>query len=158
MRQSKIKGSKSRAKKEKKSLFRGLILSVSVILLTASLTSIVYTQYKIVYAKKYPMLLKVVDEQKIIGLAVPVNDTITFGKVPRGASSVAKLNISNYEESPVFVTINAKGKLSGWIGLSDNNFILEKNESKEIKVTATVPANAPSGNYSGTLFVVVKRV
>jgi len=75
-------------------------------------------------------------------------DAIYFGTVPIGASSNRDVYINNTKCDKVKVIIKTEGEIKDWIKVSNNNFILSKNEAKSVNFAAYVPDNAELRNYS----------
>jgi len=68
-------------------------------------------------------------------------DAIHFGVVPPNATSERKiiLHVADFRTN---VVIGVSGDLAGWVVVSDNNFIMEPNESRTITVSLFVPGDA----------------
>lgn len=91
----------------------------------------------------------------IVGKTPGINadtDMIAFGRLPPTGSALRKIDLGNKGSSKK-VEIKASGNLSDWTTVSENNFVLEKNENKTIKIIAKVPSEAEHGNYFGTFRV-----
>jgi len=80
------------------------------------------------------------------------NDYVVFGRVPPTGASTRHINLYNINETRK-VHITASGKLSSWVSVSENNFILQPNEARNLDVTASVPLDAKNGDYTGTLMI-----
>ena len=74
------------------------------------------------------------------------DDKLYFGTVPEGNGAKRGLVISSDEDS--FVIIKAVGESASWISPSDNFFLLDAGERKNVMFTLQVPDATPDGNYS----------
>jgi len=78
-------------------------------------------------------------------------DAIHFGKVPPGATSGRRMLVSGGDQRTQ-VTFETSGQLSGWVSVSENNFILEPHQNKSVDINLAVPATAHAPDYlRGTL-------
>ena len=132
-----------------------LFLIIIILIITSGLTAIFYSFYIIRDVRRITMDLKV-EDSSVIGMNVD-NDGLHFGTVPRGGSSTRRMIINHKEHYPLFVSIHTYGNFLDWLAISDNNFIVEPNTDKEIKFTVSVPGNALSQVYNGTVIIVMKR-
>jgi len=80
------------------------------------------------------------------------NDYVVFGRVPPEGASTRHMNLNNINRTNK-VHITASGKLADWVGVSENNFILNPNEIRAIDITAFAPSDAEKGDYTGTLII-----
>lgn len=76
----------------------------------------------------------------VIGFNID-NDKLWFGIVPPGSEGVRHIDLSNNYDYPVKVKVSSHGELRPWIFVSENNFVLEPNETKSIDVIANVPSD-----------------
>lgn len=87
-----------------------------------------------------------------------VNGTaLTFGMTPPGESQSIKSTIQNRFDFPVKVQISSKGKISPMLLVSDNNFILQVNEIKNLKFTAFVRPETSEGFYDGYVSIITRK-
>ena len=87
-------------------------------------------------------------------VGLDVNGTaLTFGKVPRGSTSVKKIIISNLKDYEVKVVFKAYGETEQFIKYEDNGIILKPYEAKEVSIFATAPLNSEYKEYIGVLKV-----
>ncbi|NIO23322.1 MAG: hypothetical protein GTN38_04845 [Candidatus Aenigmarchaeota archaeon] len=129
-----------------------ILITVVAVLLAISFTYLWFENFVIYSTEEVDMHLKVTE-----GYMVGVNtrtDALYFGKVRKGGLSTRKIILDNYDENPHFVQIRTFGDLSKWVYVSDNNFVLPSNESKNVSVSCDVPIDADVGNYTGKLQVV----
>ncbi len=74
---------------------------------------------------------------------------VVFGTIPPGVSGSRTITVSSTE--PKHVVIGAEGELAKWVSVSENSFLIQGNESKNVSVSVSVPEGAEFGNYTGTL-------
>ncbi len=128
------------------------LIIVSSVLLAIFIMYLYFNLFAIYSVKEIDMYLKVVE-----GYRVGVNtdtDALYFGKVRKGGLSTRRIIVSNYDDDPHFVQIRSLGELSKWVYVSDNNFLLAPNESRNVSVSCDVPRDAEAGNYTGKLQVI----
>lgn len=85
------------------------------------------------------------------------NDKIYFGTVPRGERSRRAIVVKNTDK-PSKVRIRAFGDLAGNIKLSDNNFKMQKNETKEITIFMFADSHTNYGKYTGNVIFLFTRI
>lgn len=88
---------------------------------------------------------------------VDVNSSaLIFGMLVPGSSSVRKVTITNDHKQEVNVEIFVKGDMIEFIKISENDFDLKIDESKEIVFVATSPSYKEFGIYEGNVIFVIK--
>lgn len=131
-----------------------LFLIVIIISLTVSFfTFYIYQKSRIVQINKFPMDVRVAENQ-IIGFNVDP-DGFHFGSVPRGSGGQRELRIHQVEED-VIVYMYKKGEIAPWVSYP-NSFTVRKGESKNITLSVSIPREAKPGNYSGEITVILKK-
>ncbi len=123
-----------------------VIILVSLVLIS-SIATYFYVSYRVVDVKNLKMYLTVGNN---LGFNTDTN-AIYFGTVPTGGSSSRTISIKNERCSKCLVKINSEGKISNFINVSNNNFFMNKGESKDVKIEVFVPDSLNEGNYTGTL-------
>ena len=87
-----------------------------------------------------------------------VNETaLTFGMTTPGGSATVKSVIQNEFDFPVRVQISSRGKISELLLVSDNNFILQENEIKNITFTAFARPETLYGFYDGYVEIITRK-
>ena len=135
---------------------RKFLFLLGIVIFTVIITNI------ILYFLNDPKQTKKYDMHLIVGDRVGFDlnrEVLTFGMVTRSGTATRHIGLANSEQTNKII-ITASGELADWITVSENNFILEPNESKVIDITVFVPANAEFGNYAGTLktkFIQIKN-
>jgi len=100
---------------------------------------------------EYAMELHVVTDPNEIGVdAGP--EKLNFGWISPGTTVTRFIKMGNLGQKAK-VKLIASGDFADWVSVSENNFVLETGESKEIAIKATVPSGAQPGNYSATMRV-----
>ena len=92
-----------------------------------------------------------------VGISLSTKE-ITFGVIMPGGSSNVDIFLDNQYNKGLRVLLMPEGNIAKFVKFSNNNFILEKNETKKIKVNAFAPKNTEFGNYTGILKVVYYRI
>jgi hypothetical protein len=82
---------------------------------------------------------------------------LKFGMIDNTASSTKTINLSNNYNENVKIEIYSKGKIKRFITVSENDFILEKNQVKTISFAVSFPENSEYGKYDGEVVVLIKR-
>jgi hypothetical protein len=130
-----------------------ILISVVLIILFSSST------YYILQTKTY-YSVDIVDYELIVDNYVGFNlqnDSLYLGVVNPGGKSRRNITITNIFDKPAEIIIDARGKISPWISLEDNNFILMPTEKRELEISVIVPNSAELGNYSGELVIYYKK-
>jgi uncharacterized membrane protein len=128
-----------------------LILIICVIILFSGITMIVFTKYKIQSTITIPMKIEVSDK---IGLTTET-EILNFGKARPGDDGIRRVEIKNPDNSPVTAYFFPQGDLKNWV--KKEPIYLNKHESKNVTISAKIPANTEFGVYEGVLKVVFKR-
>jgi len=122
-----------------------VILTISICVVAIILnTYLVHTNRPDV---SYDMYLTVDDN---VGVNADA-DAIWFGTVPPAGKGTRQLSFG--EGNVGLVVIKTSGELARWVSVSDNNFIIEANATKTVKVIVSVPADAERRDYVGKLNV-----
>jgi len=86
------------------------------------------------------------------------SDAIHFGYVPPGGKAMKNVNIT-VDDVRTLVTIESEGNISGFMRLSDNDFILEPYETRKVEVSAVIPKSTQLNKYyNGTLMVILRKI
>lgn len=81
------------------------------------------------------------------------NDTIHFGSIPRGSSSLRSITIENDRDS--FVILKPSG--TDYFNISKNYFLMPANQPTKIELNIEIPFDAEVGKYNGNLLIILKR-
>lgn len=84
-------------------------------------------------------------------------DQINFGKIIPGYSATRQLTIQNNYQYPTTTKIKSSGKISPYIIVSENNFRLETNQSKNITLTALPTEDLELKEYSGKITIITTK-
>ena len=85
------------------------------------------------------------------------SDAIWFGIVPPGGIGTRYINIAA-DKSGTYIVKTRGEPLASWISISENSFVLEKGQNKNITVQASVPTDAEYGDYDGVLEIYFRKV
>lgn len=127
-----------------------LIISIAVFLLTIKINSVGNV---ILEEETLPIALMIGDNT---GFDVDTS-VLTFGMVTTDTSSSRKLTLENSYPFSVRYSFRAEGDVAGFL-IFKESVILESGEKKDFGISTIIFGEEPKGNYSGTMFVEVKRV
>lgn len=84
---------------------------------------------------------------------------ISFGIIPKGGGSGQRpVILRNIGGKPLKVYIKNIGEMSEWVSVSEDNFILEATEEKELIFTAMPSTDAEKGAYNGKVYFIFVRL
>jgi hypothetical protein len=137
-------------KKRRKSKYTGIqkvvFLLVAVIVLSVATTfALLYffdTSPDEIKTLKYTYTAK-----ENVGFVLDT-DALHFGGGPRGALMVRNINMSTTEDARVKITSVGPGTVT----VSENDFFLPANTSKELTFSLSVPLDAQPGFYEGIVY------
>jgi len=85
-----------------------------------------------------------------------INDSsLKFGMIPPGNSASKDISLENIYGKEVKIKIYTEGEIGDFITISENDFILKKDEKKQIGFSVVIPLEAEYGIYTGNVTVVV---
>lgn len=130
-----------------------IVLIASVSILVTSYTFVYLSTVNIYSVTEFSMDLKV---STIIGFYVG-DDAVHFGYVPPGGGGMKEMNI-DVGKYKTLVSIDADGNISKWVTISDNDFIMEPNTNRTLRIFVNVPEDAPlETDYSGNITIVLRK-
>ncbi|MFC1741783.1 hypothetical protein ACFL3V_04580 [Nanoarchaeota archaeon] len=146
-----------RKKKNTLSLKATATLIILIFILGFGVTMWYYALYKVVHVETQSIEIKIVDGKKHIGFNA--DPSLHFGKIPSvGGTVIKNIYLTNDEDIPVLINIQAKGEATQFFQLEDNNFVLEPGESRNLKAYATIPEGyGKTGIYTGTAKITFMR-
>ncbi|MBW2984584.1 hypothetical protein KY361_05685 [Candidatus Woesearchaeota archaeon] len=93
-----------------------------------------------------------------IGMTVDA-DALHFGIVMVTGCSTRSIIITHKYDYPIKAIIGIVGELESWTSIKENDFILNKNEEKEVEFKVCAPKDATRDtSYTSTARIVLKRV
>lgn len=109
--------------------------------------------------------LSIMDEQDIYAKIIVGNRTgfdvngtaLIFGMVVPGSSSNKDIFIKNNYDREVNIEVYVDGEISDFLKISENDFILSKNEEKVVGFLANVPSDAKYGTYEGVVKILIRN-
>jgi len=131
-------------------LSKFLLVILITILISFSLSSFFYTNYTILGVLELDMKMKSGD---VVGLDTNTS-VISFGIIPKDGFGQRTIILKNIKTIPVKVYIKIIGEMKEVVSSSDNGFILNPNETKEITFTATPQEK---GKYEGKVKFIFTR-
>lgn len=133
---------------------RFYFLLITVVIISAFLTYFFYNYFIIENIMNLDMDVKVGDH---FGLNADA-DAVRFGMIKPGTSGERAILVNNNAKYPLRVVILKSGYIANWVKVSENNFILKENESKQINFEVFAPNNINFGNYTGNIKVILKKI
>lgn len=134
---------------------RKFMLIIIIFFLAVGIISLVYTFVLAPEIEEFDMYLTIGD---YAGFNV-ATDAIYFGTIPPGEGGSRKILFENdnfyFSEK---VKISASGELAEWVWTEENNFVLDKSESKRVRVHVSSPKDAEFGNYTGKLKITFRKI
>lgn len=82
---------------------------------------------------------------------------LNFGQIVPGYGASRTITITNTLDKPTITTIESSGKISKYIIVSENNFILQPNESKEISFSCYAEKETAFGEYNGEIIIITNK-
>ena len=82
---------------------------------------------------------------------------LNFGKIVPGYSASREITITNNFGSSTLTIIKSSGAISSYIIISENNFILQPNESKNIVFSCYPEKDIELKEYSGKIIIITKK-
>jgi hypothetical protein len=115
----------------------------------------------------YPLTVNEYAMNVYVGDKVGFNldtDKLFFGIITPGGVGIKSINVSNTYAKPLKVRLAASGDLAKWAGISNetaNPFILQPNETQNVKIIVNIPSYLNKSNtimYEGKLKVYSYRI
>ena len=131
-----------------------LMMLLLVVLLCVGLTTLFYSFYVIEDKRVVPMDIKVSDHG---GFNLDT-DAMHFGLAAAGDTPERSLFISHDSDHPLLVEIRFYGEFADWVEPSENSFVLEPGEQKEVFFKVYVPGGMEHKQYNGTIVIFFKRI
>jgi len=136
-------------------LYQLIWIVLCAVILSVSGTTLAYSYYKIKYVRTIQMDMTA---QNLIGINAD-DDAFHFGAAFRGSCSKRSLTLKHENEYPLRAVISISGEMKDWTSISENNFVINKGEEKEINLTACMPIDAIlDKKYTGITRIVLKRL
>ena len=100
-----------------------------------------------------PIFFTVTPPMHIVFEDPNATETLKFTGGSAGFISKRDLNFRNNFNFAVKVKATAQGQLANWVSFSENNFIVNPSETKNLTVSIRPPEDAAEGNYTGELII-----
>jgi uncharacterized membrane protein len=130
-----------------------IMILIIILLLSVTSTVLYYSFYVIEDVRDIPMNITVAD---FYGFDLN-KGMLTMGVSQPGASAKRMVRLENTAGFPLKVQLKTYGELAKWTSFSENDFILEEGEYKQIDVSVIVPGEAEYGDYTGSVRITFKR-
>lgn len=131
-----------------------LIILCIIFAIISSLGTVI--AYMLLVVEKIEIVQMEVNVAPNVGLNADT-DKLRFGKIMPGTQGERGILITNNASYQLRVGISNYGDISRWLSISDNNFVVQKNEVKELNYTLSVPKGTSYGNYTGYTRIVFKK-
>ena len=128
------------------------IICLSIIIISVIIITYLVNTNKIVKVEERDVVF-IVENSQVMGFDVD-NTRLSFGKIPRGSTGMKLLDLENNEEFPVTVKIKKEGETAEYLSFSENNFVLNPKEKKQITVFAAPSPQTPDKTYTGKIKVI----
>lgn len=125
-------------------LSKFIIILLAILLLSITFNIVLINFFSLNSFKSIPIDFKVGDHS---GFNAD-KDALHFGTLLPGTNGFRDFQIQNLDCNKCKITMKTD---IDWIVLEDNNFILNKGETRTLKIYLYVPSNASIGNYNGSL-------
>lgn len=103
-------------------------------------------------SSKYQIKVRTLEEGETAGIN-PTTESLDFGDLPKGVTSVRKISIQNNGNFKIWVSVMKFGKISSLINTSEDNFTLNPGDSRELSFQLRMPASADKNSYSGWVLI-----
>ena len=130
---------------------RSIIILVAIALAFSGLTLILYPNLTNYEVRQVPMQIQVAEK---LGFNTDPGD-LNFGANFPGNTNKRFMEISFEKRTRVIIEL--EGDFAPWVQISDDDFILEADETKQLTFTAYIPEEAEEGDYTGTAIFYFKR-
>jgi hypothetical protein len=83
---------------------------------------------------------------------------LTFGEVSPSGTMSREIFVRNDRNESVRIKIYSRGDISSFFGSFDHDFILGKNETRNVSFSVSIPGNTEYGVYEGRVIIEVRRL
>jgi hypothetical protein len=83
---------------------------------------------------------------------------LTFGMVQFGGSARRRIVLTNDFDREIKVVVKARGDISDYLVVSENDFVLGSGEERQVYFFVEVPSGIDSGEYDGFIEFVFGRM
>jgi len=130
---------------------------ILLIVVAVSVFTILLSQYFLIEKiQTFNVFISVAD-RVAFNISKGAGNNLHFGTAPPGSSSSRTLVFDSSDPRPSKVIIKSYGQIKDWIIASENNFILESNEDKNVTLTILIPQNAEFGSYTGKIKLIFRK-
>jgi len=77
------------------------------------------------------------------------NESLEFGTIKYSGGAQKKITVINNEDYPQMVRLAATGDIAPFVSVSDNLFVLQPGEERQIEVSLQVKSGTELGDYDG---------
>ncbi|MFO7872220.1 MAG: hypothetical protein R6U26_01095 [Candidatus Undinarchaeales archaeon] len=145
----------SRKEKIKELDFTQLLLGVAMLALLSLSITVGYSW--LTYSP--PEQEQRIDMQINVGNYTGFNvntSALFFGTVVPGGTAERQVELTNPGKKPLTAILRVSGILDSWTTISDNNFEIEPEETRNVTVKLVIPPDAEMESYRSTLIITFK--
>ncbi len=144
------------AKSKRFSKTNAVLIILAVAFLSVFATTFYYMSKDVVSVAEYDYFFKI-DKEGTVGFDV-TTELLHFGHLGAGEISTRYVTLANSYNMPLKASIIAYGDYSEMVLPSDNHFVIQPGESREINMTLSTVLGMPFGDYEGKVRVIFKKV
>lgn len=130
------------------------ILLLCAVFWTVGIAAFVYTTYKLEQVIPYRTTFGISESQ--VGLSTST-DELNLGITPRGGSSKRHVFIENTQSETRRFTVVVEGGIAPFVRVDPQSFVLKPRESRTVDIIGIASKDAPAGNFSGTIAVLIEQ-
>ncbi len=83
---------------------------------------------------------------------------LNFGIIPVGGRGARHFKVSNFEEDEVKVNLKVYGPVKEMVSFNKDSFILLPGDTTTIDIFINTTEKTPTGNYTGEIDVIIKKM
>lgn len=132
----------------------GRVLLVALLVVVGFLVLNLVDSFGVLDRKKIPASFSVSDH-----VGFDLNDSaLTFGLIRPGNSASREMIVKNEFDGDVRVVIRSHGDISDFLIVSENDFVLEAFETRNIRFNVFAPMDGSFREYNGMVEVIFENV
>lgn len=115
-----------------------------------------YSKSSIKEIRVIGMNVSISPKQHIIGMN-PTGELLHFGSIPRGGIGKRNITIEHNYSFPIKVEIKITGNITPFVAVSENDFLLQPREFKQVRVRVQPTNEAKTSAYVGNLTILFRK-
>ena len=129
-----------------------ILFLVLIFIMGIILTVLIYNKYNLLQYREFDLSVKIENGSSSFNTST---EGLNFARMYPGGEVTKRMDIHSLKRS--LVHIEAVGDIASFISVSENNFVMEPDEYKQVEVYLTLPIDALEGPYTGTLQIYFYR-